>query len=60
MANKKWYDFVFEGVSKSGAHVGPTPVRGYAESASDAKKIASDRFKESKNVLHITSSKNKK
>lgn len=47
---KKWFDFLFEGFTSSGGHVGPTPIRKLAETAVEARRLAQKTFETSKSA----------
>ena len=45
---KTMYNFLFKGVTKSGAGVGPTPIKKAANSAVEARQAAQKTFEASK------------
>lgn len=51
---KNCFYFIFEGLSDTGAKIGPSPISGCGETKTEAKKDATEKFKTSKHAVKVT------
>ena len=56
---KSWFQFIMDGITSSGSHTGgASPVRVYAENATEARQKAKASFKNTRHAVTITKCEN--